>query len=405
MVQNVVVNDGSVFFSYLQILAQRAHLRQFHVVYVAMESREVEIESSQLLVDHLGFFERNHRILVDLLKGGEFRMARKTRRGVRLKNFAKTRIQLLGSKTLEYDGIDFARGSVENIATSLVVLIRIARDAAVFTHPLIVMRIVDDSGFDGALGPTECGFALGAPHLVTSVDFRNARPARRTRSRVFLELLHRIHVFLLANVVGLLAGDGQKTFRTSEFVAQIALVLLREHPATSVVLTLHDELARGIRCGVFVHFASDLVVLPIEVIDDLLMFRDDFHDGLHFKIALGDFSMTQGALVEFGDFGDGAIGQDGFAVVFVVVVHENRVKRVLGELQTPLIAALHAMGLGGDAGQISSCALFASRIRAAGEVTSHCRMVGFIIVRAANVTSHGIFTNYIIYAYTITNTF
>jgi len=42
---------------------------------------------------------------------------------------------------------------------------------------------------------------------------------------------------------------------------------------------------------------------------------------------------------------DGAICEHDFAMVFVVILHENRIQRRFRELETPFIAAMHAVGV------------------------------------------------------------
>jgi hypothetical protein len=84
---------------------------------------------------------------------------------------------------------------------------------------------VDDPLLYRPLGPTERGLALNAPHLVASVYFGNAETTIGTRSRIFPQFLHRVNVFLFADVVGFLSFNRQKTFGAREFGAYVAFVL------------------------------------------------------------------------------------------------------------------------------------------------------------------------------------
>ena len=147
-----------------------------------------------------------------------------------------------------------------------------------------------------------------------------------------------------------LALNWQKTFRTSEFRAQFALVLGRQHSATAVVLALHDEFARTFGGGSVVHFSANAVSFLVQFSNYRIVFTNCFHDFRDFQITLGFVSVAEGAFIILGDTCDRAICENEFAMVFVVIVHENRVQRRFRKFEAPFIAAIHAMGIRRDAG-------------------------------------------------------
>jgi hypothetical protein len=147
-----------------------------------------------------------------------------------------------------------------------------------------------------------------------------------------------------------LALNWQKTFRTSEFRAQFALVLGRQHSATAVVLALHDEFARTFGGGSVVHFSANAVSFLVQFSNYRIVFTNCFHDFRDFQITLGFVSVAEGAFIILGDTCDRAICENEFAMVFVVIVHENRVQRRFRKFEAPFVSAIHAMGIRSDAG-------------------------------------------------------
>jgi hypothetical protein len=133
-----------------------------------------------------------------------------------------------------------------------------------------------------------------------------------------------------------------------------------QHSATPVVLAWHDKFAGTSGRRSFVHFSADAVSILVQFRNYRVVFGDDFHDFCDFQVALGFVSIAKGALVIFLCFSNFAVGKDIFAMVFVVVVHENRVQGRFGEFQAPLVAAFHTVGVGGDAGQVGADTLFAT---------------------------------------------
>ena len=92
------------------------------------------------------------------------------------------------------------------------------------------------------------------------------------------------------------------------------------------------------------------------------MFADGFLNFCDFEIVFGFMCIAEGALVVFGDLRDGAVGKNRFAVVSVVVFNEDGVQRVFYEFEVPPVAAIHAVGVGGDTCQIGADTLFAAGI-------------------------------------------
>ena len=96
--------------------------------------------------------------------------------------------------------------------------------------------------------------ALGAPHLVTSVDFTDSRTAARARFRLFFDIISAVDVFLLARmncIVNFI--NNFKTLGAREILTQFAFVLCGQVAAAVAVRARHNELA----C-LFLFFADEL---------------------------------------------------------------------------------------------------------------------------------------------------
>ena len=65
-------------------------------------------------------------------------------------------------------------------------------------HILVIVRVVNRVRFDASCSPTECRMTLRAPHLITAVDFENARCTVGAVARVACEHLGRRHIVWVA---------------------------------------------------------------------------------------------------------------------------------------------------------------------------------------------------------------
>jgi hypothetical protein len=183
------------------------------------------------------------------------------------------------------------------------------------------VRIVDDPLLYCALRPTERGLALDAPHLVASVYFGNAETTIGAGSRILPQFLHRVDVFLFADVVGFLSFNRQKTFGAREFGAYVAFVLGCQHTATAVILALHNEFAR-LRWTLVVHFSANTVVFHIKFVYFGAVFANLRHNFLQLHIGFRQLAVPQSALVVLRNLRNCTIRQYFFAMVFVIVFHE-----------------------------------------------------------------------------------